>query len=147
MKILIAEDDRVSRRLLEAKLVNWGYEVIVTCDGDEAWEAIRADDAPRLAIIDWMMPGVDGLEICRRMRKEAREPYTYIILLTALHRDEDLVAGMDTPEGMIHVTSSLGVATYEKGGKHDVNALVKSADRALYAAKEKGRNRVEIALD
>jgi diguanylate cyclase (GGDEF)-like protein len=304
MRILIAEDDPVSRRLLEVKLVKWGYDVVVTCDGDEAWEAIRAEDAPRLAILDWMMPGVDGVEICRRMRREAREPYTYIILLTALHRDEDLVAGMeagaddyitkpfktgelkvrlragrriidlqnnliearealrkkaahdpltglwnqeeilgilekeldrverrgghisvvmadldyfkrvndthghlagdtvlrltaksmlsmirkydsvgryggeeflivlpgsdregasalaerlrlgiegeimDTPEGMIRVTFSLGVATYGgRGRHHDVNALVRRADTALYAAKENGRNRVEIALD
>jgi two-component system NtrC family sensor kinase len=95
MRILIAEDEPVSRRLLEAKLLKWGYDVIVTCDGDEAWEALRAEDAPRLAILDWMMPGVDGVEICGRMRREAREPYTYIILLTALHSDEDLVTGME----------------------------------------------------
>jgi diguanylate cyclase (GGDEF)-like protein len=95
MRILIAEDDPVSRRLLEAKLVKWGYDVTVTCDGDQAWEALRSEDAPRLAILDWMMPGVDGVEICRKLRKENREPYTYIILLTALHRDEDLVTGME----------------------------------------------------
>jgi two-component system cell cycle response regulator len=95
MRILIAEDDPVSRRLLEAKLVKWGYDVVVTCDGAEAWDALRSEDAPRLAILDWMMPGVDGVEICSRMRKEAREPYTYIILLTALHRDEDIVNGME----------------------------------------------------
>jgi diguanylate cyclase (GGDEF)-like protein len=96
MRILIAEDDPVSRRLLEAKLVKWGYDVAVTCDGDEAWEALRSEDAPRLAILDWMMPGIDGVEICRRIRKEMQEPYTYIILLTALHRDEDLVTGMES---------------------------------------------------
>jgi diguanylate cyclase (GGDEF)-like protein len=95
MKILIAEDDPVSRRLLEAKLVKWGYDVVVTCDGDEALKALRTKDAPKLAILDWMMPGVDGVEICGMMRREAREPYIYIILLTALHRDEDLVAGME----------------------------------------------------
>jgi diguanylate cyclase (GGDEF)-like protein len=95
MKILIAEDDPISRRLLEAKLVRWEYEVIVTCDGDQAWEALQAQDAPRLAILDWMMPGMDGVEICRRIRKQAGEPYTYLILLTALHRDEDLITGME----------------------------------------------------
>jgi diguanylate cyclase (GGDEF)-like protein len=95
MKILIAEDDPVSRRLLEAKLVKWGYDVVVTCDGDEALKALRTKDAPKLAILDWMMPGVDGVEICGMMRREAREPYIYTILLTALHRDEDLVAGME----------------------------------------------------
>jgi two-component system cell cycle response regulator len=95
LKILIAEDDPVSRRILEAKLVKWGYEVLVTSNGDEAWRALQADDAPTLAILDWMMPGMDGVEICRKVRKDDREPYTYLILLTSLHRDEDLVTGME----------------------------------------------------
>jgi diguanylate cyclase (GGDEF)-like protein len=95
MRILIAEDDPVSRRLLEAKLVKWGYEVVVTGDGKEAWQAMQAGDAPRLAILDWMMPGMDGIEICRKARQERKDFYTYIILLTALHQDQDLVTGMD----------------------------------------------------
>jgi two-component system cell cycle response regulator len=95
MRILIAEDDAVSRRLLEAKLVKWGYDVVVAKSGDEAWEELRKEDAPRLAILDWMMPGIDGVTLCRKVRNEIWEPYTYIILLTALHRDEDLVTGMD----------------------------------------------------
>ncbi len=95
MKILIAEDDPISRRLLEAKLVKWGYDVVVTTDGNEALEALQAKDAPELAILDWMMPGMDGVELCRKIRAERKEPYTYIILLTALHRDEDLIAGME----------------------------------------------------
>jgi len=95
MRILIAEDDPVSRRLLEAKLVKWGYEVVVTRNGEEAWEALRMEDAPRLAILDWMMPGIDGVELCKKIRTEIWEPYTYIILLTALHREEDLVTGME----------------------------------------------------
>jgi diguanylate cyclase (GGDEF)-like protein len=95
MRILIAEDDPVTRRLLEAKLAKWGYEVVVTGDGNEAWRALQAEDAPPLAILDWMMPGMDGIEICRRARRERKDFYTYIILLTALHQDEDLVTGMD----------------------------------------------------
>jgi two-component system cell cycle response regulator len=95
MRILIADDDFVSRRILEAKLAKWGYDVVVTCNGDEAWDVLRSEGAPVLAILDWMMPGMDGVEICRRMRKEMQEPYIYIILLTALHRDEDLVNGME----------------------------------------------------
>jgi len=94
-RILIAEDDPISRRLLEAKLAKWGFKVIVTKDGDSAWQVLQSDDAPRIAILDWMMPVMDGVEVCRRMRKEQREPYTYIILLTALHRDEDLVTGLE----------------------------------------------------
>jgi diguanylate cyclase (GGDEF)-like protein len=95
VRILIAEDDPVSRRLLEAKLVKWGYEVVVTRDGNEAWQALQAEDAPELAILDWMMPELDGIEVCRRIRKQGKDLYTYIILLTALQQDADLVTGMD----------------------------------------------------
>jgi diguanylate cyclase (GGDEF)-like protein len=95
VRILIAEDDPVSCRLLEAKLVKWGYEVIVTRDGNEVWLALQADDAPRIAILDWMMPGMDGVEICRKIRESSKELYVYTILLTALHREEDLVMGME----------------------------------------------------
>jgi len=95
MKILIAEDDLVSRRLLEARLVKWGYDVVATSNGDDAWNVLQSKDAPRICILDWMMPGADGVELCRRLRKEAREPYTYIILLTAQQRDEDLIIGME----------------------------------------------------
>jgi two-component system cell cycle response regulator len=95
VKILIAEDDPVSRRLLEAKLTRWGYEVIVTRDGNEAWQALQAVDAPRLAVLDWMMPGMDGADLCREIRKGLKEPYTYIILLTTLRGEEDIVAGME----------------------------------------------------
>ncbi|MBE3065490.1 MAG: response regulator, partial [Spirochaetes bacterium] len=79
MRILIAEDDPVYRRVLEAKLVKWGYEVVLTCDGDEAWQALQAEDAPQLAILDWMMPGRDGVAVCREVRKLKAEPYTYLI--------------------------------------------------------------------
>lgn len=94
-RVLIAEDEPISRRLLEAYLIKLGYSVVVACDGNEAWEALQAEGAPRLAILDWMMPGLDGVEICRKLRQESDEPYTYIILLTALQRDEDLVIGME----------------------------------------------------
>jgi light-regulated signal transduction histidine kinase (bacteriophytochrome) len=95
MKILIADDDPVFRHLLEEILVKWDYEVIVAKDGDEAWQALRAEGAPQFAILDWLMPGIDGVEICRRVRKELPEPYTYLILLTSQNRDEDLVTGME----------------------------------------------------
>ena len=95
MKILIAEDDPTFRHLLEETLARWGYEVIVARDGNEAWQALQGGAPPRLAILDWLMPGMDGLELCRKVRKEVQEPYTYIILLTSQQRDEDLVAGME----------------------------------------------------
>ena len=95
MKVLIAEDDTISRRLLEATLMRWGYEVVVASDGVEAWEALQGDDAPLLAILDWMMPGMDGLELCRRIRKMPSSTPPYLMLLTAKGRREDLVTGLE----------------------------------------------------
>ena len=90
--ILVAEDNEVSRELICARLENWGYEVVVTQDGAEAMTALRRSDAPSLAILDWMMPGMDGLEICRRVREVDR--VLYIILLTARGGKENVVEGL-----------------------------------------------------
>lgn len=95
MRILIADDDQTFRPLLEDMLVKWGYEVVAVKDGNEAWQAMQAGDAPRLAILDWMMPGMDGVEVCSKVRNERLKPYAYIILLTSNQRDEDLVHGME----------------------------------------------------
>jgi phosphoserine phosphatase RsbU/P len=94
MKVLIAEDDMVSRRLLEATLIKWGYEVVVTGDGSAAWEALNSDDPPPLAILDWMMPGLDGIQVCRKVRKTLTSAPPYLILLTAKGRREDIVTGL-----------------------------------------------------
>src|SRR5262245_39740491 len=93
--ILIAEDDLVSRRTLEATLQKWGYRVIVTCDGISAHEALCRDDAPPLAILDWMMPGMDGLTVCCALRNSPGRRVPYIILLTARGDKADKVAGLD----------------------------------------------------
>jgi CheY-like chemotaxis protein len=68
MKVLIAEDDPTSRRVLVATLDKFGYEVVIAADGAQAWAALQSADAPRLAILDWMMPEIDGVELCRRVR-------------------------------------------------------------------------------
>ena len=94
MNILIAEDDPVSRRILEATLIKWGNEVIACSDGHEAWLALQKDDAPSLLIFDWMMPGIDGIELCEKVRQMGREPYSFIILLTAKSQQKDIVIGM-----------------------------------------------------
>jgi sigma-B regulation protein RsbU (phosphoserine phosphatase) len=94
VKILIAEDDTISRRLLATTLSKWGYEVVVTCDGTAAWEVLQRADAPPLAILDWMMPGMDGIEVCRRVRRTAAPTPPYLILLTAKGRREDIVTGL-----------------------------------------------------
>lgn len=94
MKVLIAEDDRVSRRLLERKLESWGYDVVSCTNGAEAWQNLHSDDAPNLAILNWMMPGMDGVEVCREIRKQKRRGYVYIILLTARDGKRDIIEGI-----------------------------------------------------
>jgi sigma-B regulation protein RsbU (phosphoserine phosphatase) len=95
-KFLIAEDERTSRLLLEAILKKWGYEVIVTCSGDQAWEAMQSENPPPLAILDWKMPGMDGVEICRKVRESLTLASTYIILLTGQRQKEEVVVGLES---------------------------------------------------
>lgn len=95
MRVLIADDSVVSRRLLQATLEKWGCEVVVACDGSEAWDLLQSDRSPRLAILDWVMPGLTGPEVCRRVRERGREPYTYLLLLTSKSLKEDIIEGMD----------------------------------------------------
>lgn len=95
MKILIAEDDEVSRRMLQVFLLRWGYEVVIARDGEEAWRVLESADAPKLAIMDWMMPVLDGVEICRRVRLAPRASPAYLILLTARGDNQDIVRGLD----------------------------------------------------
>ncbi len=93
--VLIAEDSPVFQGMLRHMLGKWGYEVLSVADGEQAWQRLQAPDGPRLAILDWMMPGLDGVEVCRRVRALAREPYTYLLLLTAKTSSRDLVEGME----------------------------------------------------
>ena len=93
-RILIADDSIVSRHLLEATLKKWGYEVVVACDGAEAWAVLERDDAPSLVVLDWVMPVMTGPEVCTRLRQMGREQYTYILLLTSKNQKEDLIVGM-----------------------------------------------------
>ena len=95
MRVLIADDSVTSRHALLATLRKWGYEVLAARDGEEAWQMLQAPDAPRLAILDWMMPGRTGLEICRSLRKADTAHYTYVLLLTARSQVADLVEGME----------------------------------------------------
>ncbi|MGA3165036.1 MAG: diguanylate cyclase [Terriglobia bacterium] len=95
MKVLIAEDDAISRRMLEAFLVKWGYEVVVATQGEEAWGVLQGNDPPKLAVLDWMMPGKDGIELCRGVRQRKGRAYTYILLLTARGHKADIVEGLE----------------------------------------------------
>ena len=95
MRILIAEDDPISSRILTTSLKAWGHECVVTNNGADALAALQKEDAPLLAILDWMMPGLTGVEICRRLRTERSEAPIYIILLTALNCKENLLEGLE----------------------------------------------------
>jgi two-component system cell cycle response regulator len=95
MRILIAEDETIQRRLLERLLTAWGHDVTVATDGQQALSALRGKNPPDLAILDWVMPGMDGLQVCRELRKGLRQKYIYVVLLTAKDRKQDLVEAME----------------------------------------------------
>lgn len=99
MKILIAEDEPVSSRILQLTLEHFGHEVVATSDGREAWERFDADPV-RVIVSDWMMPDIDGTELCRKVRERPKTDYTYFILLTAIHTGREnlqkaMAAGVD----------------------------------------------------
>lgn len=96
MKVLVADDDAVFRRMAEALLGKWGYEVITCADGTEAWRLLQGPDSPKLAVLDWVMPGMDGTQICREVRAQTGKPYTYILVLTAAKVEkENLIEGIN----------------------------------------------------
>ena len=95
MQILVAEDNPVFQSMLNNMLGKWGYDVVLANNGERAWQILQESPAPPLAILDWMMPGMDGVEICRRIRKAAQQRYIYVILLTAKTEQKDLVEGME----------------------------------------------------
>lgn len=95
MKILIADDDAVSRRMIGRILEKAGYDVVTAADGRQALEEILRDGGPRLALLDWMMPELDGLEVCRAIRARQGSPYVYITMLSARLTDTDIVAGLE----------------------------------------------------
>jgi len=94
--ILLAEDSPIYRRLIETHLKEWGFDITCTKDGKEAWKILGKRNAPRLALLDWVLPEIDGIEICRRIRsRPADVPYTYTILLTAKNRKQEMLEAMD----------------------------------------------------
>jgi DNA-binding response OmpR family regulator len=94
MRILVAEDDVVLQMLLQSLLTSWGYDVVVASDGEEAWRQLQQEDAPRMAILDWVMPGVDGIEVCRRIRASNLLHDSYILILTAKTGSENFTTAM-----------------------------------------------------
>lgn len=96
MRLLVADDDPLSRRLLEKTLERAGYEVITVENGQRAVEHLCQKDGPRLALLDWIMPGLDGLAVCREVRQKHQEPYIYIVLLTSKDLKKDIVEGLES---------------------------------------------------
>ncbi|OFW21737.1 MAG: hypothetical protein A3H97_16510 [Acidobacteria bacterium RIFCSPLOWO2_02_FULL_65_29] len=95
MRALVADDDRLNATLVARSLEKFGLDVVVTSDGAQAWKRLEADPAVSLAILDWMMPGIDGPELCRRIRSDEARASMYVLLLTARDSRTDLVAGLD----------------------------------------------------
>jgi|SRR5579862_523137 len=94
--ILVADDDPVFRRLVEKRLQSWDYQVVLAEDGDEAWRILRqSQDAPDLIIMDWLMPGIDGLELCRRLRGMRKSFYQYILLISGNDEKHHVIQGLD----------------------------------------------------
>jgi two-component system, cell cycle response regulator len=94
-RVLIAEDDPVSCHLLKSFLIKWDYDVTVETDGAAASRILESDGAPRLAVLDWMMPGMEGVQICQRIRERKSRPYIYVLLLTARSEKRDLLRGLE----------------------------------------------------
>ncbi|MCF7810319.1 response regulator transcription factor [bacterium] len=95
-KILVAEDDTTTQLVIGSILSKWNYKVVNASDGDEAWEIINSEDPPKLLLLDWEMPGMKGIEICRKLRNYTENDSLYIILLTVHDKKEDVVLGLDT---------------------------------------------------
>jgi DNA-binding response OmpR family regulator len=93
--VLIAEDDPIFRHVLQTCLQRWNYRVIETGNGLDAWSVLQLADSPQIAILDWMMPGLDGIEVCRKIRSLKQGPYKYVLLLTAKDDKHDIVAGLE----------------------------------------------------
>ena len=95
MNVLIAEDDRVTGEILGRTLQRWGHDTTIVSNGAQAWEHLRAASAPTLAVLDWMMPELDGPDVCRRVRAELPSAHMYLLLVTARESRGDVVAGLD----------------------------------------------------
>ena len=95
MKVLIAEDDMTSRMILGSVIKKWGFLPVITCDGKEAWDAMQSKDAPKIAILDWQMPKLNGIEVCQKIRKHNTSDPPYLIVLTSKDEKKDIVKALE----------------------------------------------------
>jgi two-component system cell cycle response regulator len=140
MRILIADDELVSRKMLSAILKRFGHEPLEAVDGDQAWQELEKADAPRLALLDWNMPGLDGPEICRRLRARSGSRYTYVILVTSRAQPEEVVAGLD---------SGADDFLPKPVEPEELRARVRAAQRMieLYAENDRSRSFLSAVLE
>jgi len=146
LKILVADDNVVIRRMVAETVRRWGYEIVLAEDGDRAWAALQSDGAPQLAILDWEMPGLTGIDICRRLRVQLSERYVYVIILTARDTLDDLAqcveAGaddyltkpLDAPRLKMSVTTGIRMLNLQTN-------LMESANKHRMAEEELGKLR------
>ncbi len=95
-RVLIAEDDTVTRLILQHWIARWGYEIVVAVDGTEAWEILQQEYPPEVVIMDWVMPGMDGIDLCRKLRERSRSYYHYILMVTSRTDEQDVVYALES---------------------------------------------------
>jgi DNA-binding response OmpR family regulator len=143
MRALIADDDRATAETLARTLARWEFDVAIAGDGNDAWEALRGADSPPLAILDWMMPGLDGPEVCRLVRTEAAHPNAYLILLTSRDGRADIVNGLQAgaddylvkPFDPAELQARLHVGTRVLGLQERLAERIKELQSALIEVK------------
>src|SRR5947209_19245211 len=94
LRVIVAEDDASSRHLVQYFLKQWGFDSSVASDGNQAWDLLQSKDVPTIAIFDWVMPGLEGVELCRKVRRLSRQHYTYVLLLTSKTAKQDVIEGL-----------------------------------------------------
>ena len=145
VKILIAEDERISSKILEKHITGWGYDVLVVPDGKKAWQTFKKNEIG-IALLDWMMPKMTGVELCRKIRNDKSGKYTYIILLTSKNKQKDinkgLTAGAD--EYLTKPFNPIELKARLKTGKRIIDLLEKLHKQAIYDGLTKVFNRREI---
>jgi two-component system, cell cycle response regulator len=162
MKILLCDDDKVALRMMEKFVRRWGFNPLTASDGEEALDALNQPDGPKIAILDWMMPKLDGTEVCARLRASQREDYVYVLLLTSRSGRDDVAAGLDAgaddylvkPFDPSELRARLGVAERVVGfsqGLLSANSMLRTAAMTdkltglLNHGAVKGRLEEEIA--
>jgi phosphoserine phosphatase RsbU/P len=143
MKVLVAEDDSVSRLLLESILREWDYDVVSTADGAQAWNVLIGPDAPRLSILDWQMPGLDGIELCRRIRADRATESIYVLLLTGKGGTDNVVQGLKSgandyltkPFDLDELSARLGVGRRVVELQQALTERVEQLEQALAQVK------------